>query len=128
MGPKMRGHSMRQMVTMWDDAAEDEFPQYAMRRRGNRIRFYDDAAIWDLRLAEAQAGRRPRRRSSASRSSIRHRCARWCASPTRSTSTAAVIPKIENLIPLAARIDHDTFDRLLVQHFQAFQVRVLTGW
>jgi hypothetical protein len=38
-----------------------------------------------------------------------------------------VIPRSRTLIPLAARIDHDTFDRLLVQHFQAFQVRVLTG-
>jgi hypothetical protein len=54
MGPKMRGHSMRQMVTMWDDAAEDEFPQYAMRRRGNRIRFYDAS---DLGFAAGNATR-----------------------------------------------------------------------
>lgn len=127
MGPKMRGHSMRQMVTMWDDAAEDEFPQYAMRRRGNRIRFYDDAAIWDLRLAEAQAGETAK--ATILGEPIEHP-AKVCP-VVRFANTIDLDGRcdseIENLIPLAARIDHDTFDRLLVQHFQAFQVRVLTG-
>ena len=118
---------MRQMVTMWDDAAEDEFPQYAMRRRGNRIRFYDAEAIWDLQLSNADTGMMPS--AVVVGEPIKHP-AKVCP-VVRFANTIDLDGRcdseIESLIPLAARIDHDTFDRLLVQHFQAFQVRVLTG-
>lgn len=126
--PAIRGVSARRMVTVYQDAAEDEWPDYALRgdpltRDLWRFRLYDDEHVWTFD-GPAHTGAKP-------------------TYVTFETHGLGVVPvtrfanimdddgratgEVEPFIPLAGRIDQDTFDRLVVQRFAAWVVRYIAG-
>jgi len=125
--PVIRGVSARKMVTVYQDPIDDEWPMYAVRAEpihaGKwRWKIIDDARIWTfdgdaqgqaveyVTFAEHNAGVVPV-----------IRFANILDLDGRATG------EIEPFIPLAGRIDQDTFDRLVVQRYAAWVVRYIAG-
>lgn len=127
--PKMRGVSPREMIALFEDPADDEWPVVAMRvctiNRQRVIRVYDDQyqhtlaapngpgaqVSYDItQLAEHGAGVCPVVRF-ANRLDLEGRYA----------------GEIEPFISILGRIDQTTFDRLVVQRFASWIVRTIAG-
>lgn len=123
--PVLRGVSARKMVALYQDPAEDEWPMYAVRGEdlgGGRWRWriYDDQQIWTfdgdytsaeyVTVEEHGVGECP--------------VVRFANMLDLDGRTPG---EVEPLIPLAGRIDQDTFDRLVVQRFGSWQVRYIAG-
>lgn len=128
LGPVIRGHSMRHFYAAWDDAAVDDHPVYALRHwNGDRdLKLYEADAVWTLRMEKRDGASEG---TPVIQSVTRHPAG--VCPVVRFANTIDLDGRceseIEPLIPNAARIDLDTQHRLLVQHFQAWAVRVLTG-
>lgn len=128
IAPVIRGRSARTTITVYQDPAGDEWPMYALggeglgRGQGWRLWLYDDEYRWTLD-------------ADSSMSSIKYldreehglgvcpviRFANMLDLDGRATG------EVGPLIPLAGRIDQDTFDRLVVQRFGAWVVRYIAG-
>jgi len=124
--PKMRGLSPREVIAAYDDAADDEWPLYALavkRRRGyveywlydaESVRYYQVENVGDKpklqRVAMHNVGVCPIVRY-ANRFDLEGRAA----------------GEIEPFIPVLGRIDQTTFDRLVVQRFASWIVRTIAG-
>lgn len=124
--PAMRGVSARKMHAVYADPAEDEFPMYALRvdQSGNdwMLRLYDEEQVYYL---SSEAG---------------DNNVRFIESRVHNIGVCPVVRftnqldldgratgEITPFVPLAARIDQDTFDRLVVQRFGAWVVRYVSG-
>lgn len=123
--PVIRGVSARKMVTVYQDPAEDEWPMYALRGdplgAGKwRWRLYDDRRVWTF---DGDAG-----------------AATYVTFEEHNVGEVPVVRfanvldldgraggEVEPFIPLAGRIDQDTFDRLVVQRYAAWVVRYIAG-
>lgn len=130
--PVLRGVSPRKMVAVYDDPAEDDWPEYAMRvmhssESGCRIKVYDDQFVYTLVERKGQdPGTEP-----------------WTLDGLPQRHDAGVCPvvrytnqldldgrtpgEIEPHIPIAARINKTSYDRMLVQHYNSWKVRTVTG-
>lgn len=124
--PVIRGVSARKMIAVYQDPAEDEWPMYALRgdplAQGKwRWRLVDDEQVFTfdgdsgspgsyITLAEHGLGVCP---------VVRY--ANQLDLDGRATG------EVEPFIPLASRIDQDTFDRLVVQRFGAWVIRWIAG-
>lgn len=124
--PVIRPISPRRGLAFWLDPAEDDWPAYFLRvdpaRDGWLIRLYDEANVWRY-----QAG--------ADGSALTY--------VTREEHGIGVCPvvryanqmdlegrtpgEIEPFIPIMGRIDQTTFDRLLIQRYQSWKVRTVSG-
>src|SRR5690606_11083958 len=114
----------------WLDPAEDDWPAYFLRcdpakidgGMGWSIRLYDDEVVWRY-----QAG--------ADGSALK-----YVTYEEHGTGVCPVVRdanqtdlegrtpgEIEPFIPLMARIDQTTFDRLLIQRHQSWKVRTISG-
>lgn len=128
--PVIRGVSARRMVAWYADPAEDDYPLYALRgdpihtRAGQkRYRFtlLDSEAVYML---DAGADG-PAKLIDAKPHPIN-----VCPVVRYSNSLdldGRTTGEVEPFIPIAARIDQDTFDRLVVQRFGAWVVRYIAG-
>lgn len=125
----IRGVSPRKMFALWEDVAEDDWPRYTMQivdstRNGQMlIRVLDDTAEHELRIEDGG-------------DEIEYL-------GVRGTHDAGVCPvvrfanmldlegrspgEVEPNIPLAARINKTSYDRLLTQHFNSWKVRTVAG-
>jgi hypothetical protein len=126
----MRGVSPRKMVALWEDAAEDDWPQYAMRlieRKDSNgdclVRVYDDTAVWELAVEETGTKvtvlGAPQIHSAGVTPVVRY--ANMLDLEGRASG------EVEPLIPIAARINRTAYDRMLTQHFSSWKVRTVSG-
>jgi hypothetical protein len=129
--PVIRGVSPREMIAVYDDAAQDDLPEYALRgvptkingNPGWKLTLYDDSATWEL---TAQGNGEA---FTAATLTGQHdlgfcpvvRFANQLDLEGRSPG------EIEPHIPLFGRIDQTTFDRLVVQRFASWVVRTIAG-
>jgi hypothetical protein len=128
--PVVRGVSPRNMVAFYEDPAEDDWPVHALRadvanvdgRPGWSLRLYDDTSVYYL-LANGDGKE-----------------ITWVESREHDIGVCPVVRfanqldlegradgEVEPFIPLAARIDQTTFDRLVVQRFASWVVRTISG-
>lgn len=128
--PVIRGVSPRRMITFYDDVVEDEWPQFAFRaepakvngNKGYTIRVYDEDNVYYL---QSQA-------DLAALEYIEFREHNAGVCPVVRFANMLDLEgradgEVEPFIPIAARIDQTTFDRLVVQRFSSWVVRTIAG-
>jgi len=126
----IRGVSPRKMVAFYEDPAEDDWPEYAMRiveRKGDeyRVRLYDDTAVYELSIggysgaAEVKLLEEPAVHGAGVCPVIRY--ANMLDLDGRTPG------EVEPYIGIAGRINKTSYDRLLVQHFNSWKIRYVTG-
>ena len=123
----IRGVSPRKMFALWDDPAEDDWPQYALRildRSGDDIlaRLYDDTAVHNLRIGtdgEATYLDEPEVHDAGVCPVVRF--ANMLDLDGRTPG------EVEPFIAIAARINKTAYDRMMVQHFNSWKVRYIAG-
>jgi hypothetical protein len=123
----IRGVSPRKMIAVYDDPAEDDWPQYAMRlvsggREKCTVRVFDEDAVHTLTVegtgatvayVDAQihgAGVCP--------------VVRYANMLDLEGRTSG---EVEPFIPLAARINRTSYDRMVTQHYSSWKVRTVAG-
>lgn len=128
-GPRsvLRGVSPRKMVATYADPSEDDWPMFAARfeRAGSSsylVRLYDEEAVYFVEIGAS--GDEPR--------FIEYREHNAGVCPVvRYTNMLDLDGRADGevapLIPLAKRIDKTDYDRLLAQHFNSWNVRVISG-
>jgi hypothetical protein len=125
----IRGVSPRKMVALYEDAAEDDWPQYTMQVIDSKadgemlIRVLDDTAEHELTLDSDATGIRYLGQRGVHDAGVCPvvRFANMLDLEGRTTG------EVEPHIPLAARINKTGYDRLLTQHFASWKVRYVTG-
>jgi hypothetical protein len=121
----IRGVSARRMIALYRDPAEDEWPEYAIRAdhlRGQKMRWrlYDADAVYTFDGDQTSPEFVTFDVHGAGVCPV-IRFANQLDLDGRSAG------EVSPLIALAARIDQDTFDRLVVQRFGAWSVRTISG-
>lgn len=120
----LRGVSPRKMLAFYADPAEDDWPVYVIRVDGvgdkRKIRVYDNEVIYTL---SSDAGTVTLDGAGAHEVGV-------CPVVRYSNMLdldGRTDGEVEPFIPLAKRIDKTTYDRLLVQHFNSWKVRTVSG-
>jgi hypothetical protein len=128
--PAIRGVSPRRMTAFYLDPARDDWPAYALEAEpamiagnaGHVLKLYDDDRIWRFHH-EAASG-------AVELVTFDEHNLGVCP-VVRYTNTLDLEGRadgeVEPFIPLAARIDQTTFDRLVVQRFASWKVRTIAG-
>ena len=123
----IRGVSPRSMFAVYEDPAEDDWPQYAMRvveRRGDAhvVRVFDDRFVHELLVEDSG--------DKVTHNGVKAHDAGLCPvvryAPMLDLDGRAP-GEVEPFIPLAARINKTSYDRMLTQHFASWKVRYVTG-
>lgn len=128
--PVIKGHSPRRMITFYREPEHDDFPAFALRAdpakvdgsKGWALKLYDDNDVYYLN-------------ASASGDEIT-----WIESRSHGVGVCPVVRyanqldlegrtpgEVEPFIPVAARIDQTTYDRIIVQRFSSWVVRTIAG-
>lgn len=128
--PVIRGHSPRRMMTFYREPEHDDWPHYALRAdpakvdggKGWAIKLYDDNDVYYLNADQGGSS------------------FTWVESREHGLGVCPVVRyanqldlegrtpgEVEPFIPVAARIDQTTFDRLVVQRFASWVVRTIAG-
>jgi hypothetical protein len=124
----IRGVSPRKMIALYDDPAEDDWPEYALRvveRHGDSylVRVYDDEAVYEMRVdgsgREATFVGEPAKHGAGVCPVIRY--ANMLDLDGRTPG------EVEPFIAIAARINKTSYDRMLTQHFNSWKIRYVTG-
>lgn len=126
----IRGHSPRRMMAFYDDVVEDVWPEYALRadpakmngQQGFRLRLYDDEFVHTM--TATAAGDAVSYVSSGAHGQNVCPVVRYA---NNLDLEGRADGEVEPFIPLAARIDQTTFDRLVVQRFASWVVRTIAG-
>lgn len=124
--PVCRGVSARKMIAVYRDAAEDEWPEYALRgeKSGDKwmLRLYDEDVVHRLSIDdlggeleyitydEHEMGVPPVVRV-----------------PNTLDLDGRAVGEVEPFIPVAARYDQSTWDRMMVQRYASWKIRYATG-
>lgn len=124
---RMRGYSPREMIAMYDDPAQDEWPIVAMRVRVVNldkilITVLDDAGRHELIMGGLG--------SKAKHLKVETHAAGVCPVvrfANRLDLEGRSDGEIEPFIPLLGSIDQTKFDRLVVQRFASWVVRTIAG-
>ena len=125
--PVMRGVSPREMLALYADPADDEWPYVALKVRKTRANKYkltvlDDEKIHHLTLGDI--GDRPDYDSEEIHDSGVCPVVRYA---NRMDLEGRSAGEVEPFIPLLGRIDQTVFDRLVVQRFASWIVRTIAG-
>jgi hypothetical protein len=122
----LRGVSPRKMLAFYQNPAEDEWPMYALRSDGQgHWRLYDDEAVYRLGIHTDSNG--------ANRLVyLDDEIHEVGVCPVVRYSNMLDLDgrtdgEVEPFIPLAKRINKTTYDRLLIQHFNSWKVRTVSG-
>jgi hypothetical protein len=128
--PVIRGVSPRRMTALYDEPAYDLWPHFAMQADpvkiagapGWALRVYDNEAVYYMRAGAIGAD------------------VEFMEWRTHGVGVCPVVRfanlidlegrssgEVEPFIPVAARIDQTTFDRLVVQRFASWVVRTISG-
>ncbi|MFI7191471.1 phage portal protein [Nocardia nova] len=121
----LRGMSPQRMYAVYEDPACDDWPVYAMQvepERGGEIelKVFDDTYVHHLTRTNDRV---TWVKSEAHQAGV---CpvVRYCNSLDLDGRTPG---EVEPFIPVASRIDKTSFDRLMVQHFNSWKVRYISG-
>jgi len=125
----IRGVSPRKMFALWDDVSEDDWPQYTMqiietvKSGAMLVRVLDDTAEHELRIDTGGTDIDYLGQRGVHDAGVCPvvRFANMLDLEGRSPG------EVEPHIPLAARINKTSYDRLLTQHFASWRVRYVTG-
>lgn len=128
--PMIRALDPSQMIAVYDDPAWDDWPVYALRASPKTV---GSTMGWQLRLYEAEVEHRMVMTSSTDK--ISHIDTRVHGLPVcpvvRYTTNLDLRGRasgdVEPIIPVLARIDQTTYDRLMAQHFGSWKVRTIAG-
>jgi hypothetical protein len=124
--PVIRGASPRQMIAVYDDPANDDWPVYALRvsrrRRGRVIELLDDTQLYELHSDDY--GAKPVFIGSRTHGAGVCPVVRFA---NRFDLEGRSAGEIEPFIPVLGRIDQTAFDRLVVQRFASWIVRTVAG-
>lgn len=125
-GAVIIGRSPRECFTVYRDPANDIYPEYAIEVDGHRDAKVRRVTLWDD--------------EQFYRMSIEGGNARFIDSGAHGVGVAPFVRyanlldlegrangEVEPLIPLAARLNKDDYDRLLAQHYNSWKVRTATG-
>ena len=124
----IRGVSPRKMFALWEDTAEDDWPKYAMQlveSKGDRhvVRVLDDTAVHTLQVEDTGSKvtylGQPEVHDAGVCPVIRY--ANMLDLEGRTPG------EVEPHIPVAGRINKTAYDRMLVQHFNSWKVRTVSG-
>jgi hypothetical protein len=125
----IRGVSARKMFALWNDPAEDDWPQYTMQvieatRDGEMlVRVLDDTAEHELRIDSVGTDIDYLGRKGVHDAGVCPvvRFSNMLDLEGRSPG------EVEPYIAIAARINKTSYDRLLTQHFNSWKVRTVAG-
>jgi len=124
----IRGVSPRKMYALWEDAAEDDWPQFTLQvveKTGDAflVRVLDDTAEHELRVDDNGDAVTyldgPRIHDAGVCPVVRY--ANMLDLDGRTPG------EVEPHIPVAGRINKTSYDRLLTQHFNSWKVRTVAG-
>lgn len=119
----IRGVSPRRMFAVYEDPAEDEWPEYALRDDpGGRLRLIDDQVVHKLQRVGNDG-------------EIKHVGFDWHGAGRCPVIRYAndldlegrATGQVEPFIGVAKRINKTTSDRLQAQHFNSWKIRTATG-
>lgn len=130
--PVIRGVSPRKLWAVYEDPAEDDWPEYAMRIVSEKsgvckVKVYDEVNVYSLTV---RGGPGPHGEPAVSLDMTERHGAgvcpvvRYCADLDLDGRACG---EVEPHIPLAARINKTAYDRLLVQHFNSWKIRIFAG-
>lgn len=125
----VRSVSPRKAFAIWEDPADDDWPEYFMRviekhgATGARVRVFDDEAVHELVVDDA--GEKVTYIGAPKRHDVGV-CPVVRFAPMLDLDGRAA-GEVEPFIPLAARINKTAYDRMLTQHFASWKVRYVTG-
>ncbi|MFJ3381921.1 phage portal protein [Curtobacterium sp. NPDC090217] len=116
----IRGRSPRDTYAVYQDAVEDEYPMYFLRKRGSHWLVYDEEAVYTLG------------QENTGLTFITYDMHGAGVTPVVRYSNQIDLEgrtpgEAEPLIPLAKRINKDTFDRMTAQHYNSWKVRTAVG-
>jgi hypothetical protein len=124
----IRGVSPRKMAALYEDPAEDDWPKFALRvvdEKGDDylVRLYDDEAVYELELSgsgrDIKVVGEPAVHGAGVCPVVRY--ANMLDLDGRTPG------EVEPFIAVAGRINKTSYDRMLVQHFNSWKVRYVTG-
>lgn len=119
-GAVIRGYSPREMFAVYQDPAVDEYPAYALRKRGDHYLLIDEEAVYTLGMDKGRLVY------------VTHDLHDVGVPPVVRYSNSIDLEgrtpgEVEPYIGVAKRINQTTNDRLLVQHHNSWKVRTATG-
>lgn len=125
--PKMRCWSPRDMLAVFDDPVDDEWPEYALLVRklsatSIEMRVYDEQNVYRWRVPDLQ--------SKPTEVKVEAHGAAVCPVvryTNRFDLEGRAAGEIEPFIPVFGKIDQTSFDRLVVQRFASWIVRTIAG-
>lgn len=124
--PQMRGVSPREMIAVYDDPANDEWPEYALRvqklKKGFRYFLFDATSVH--LLAAKDDGDKPEYVLELVHGADVCPVVRY---KNRFDLEGRAAGEIEPFIPVLGKIDQTSFDRLVVQRFASWIVRTIAG-
>lgn len=124
--PQMRGVSPREMIAVYDDPANDEWPMYALRvqkvKKGFRYFLFDETSVHFL--ATKDNGEKPTYIAEQIHNAGVCPIVRY---KNRFDLEGRAAGEIEPFIPVLGKIDQTSFDRLVVQRFASWIVRTIAG-
>lgn len=129
--PVMRGVSPRKMVALYDDPAQDDWPELAMSvisKRGTvrRVKVYDELYEYEIKLdGSTMPGVVPFQLLNVKRHGAGVvPVVRYCKELDLDGRTKG---EVEPYIDLARRINKTSFDRMLIQHYNSWKIRWIAG-
>lgn len=125
-GAVITRHSPNSSIAVYGDAVEDEYPQFFVReitqRHANLYRVIDDNAVHYLSVDNAT--------DKVEYIEPRYHNMGFCPVVRYSNDPdleGETVSEVEPLIPLVARMNKTTYDRLLVQHNNSWKIITATG-
>lgn len=119
-GAVIRGYSPRDMYAVYQDPVVDEYPAYALRKRGEHYLLIDEEAVYTLGMEDGKL------------IYITHEEHNVGVPPVVRFSNSIDLEgrtpgEVEPYIRTAQRINQTTNDRMLIQHHNSWKVRTATG-
>lgn len=124
----LRGVSPRKMFAVYDDPAADEWPEYVLlvdsrgEGKGYDLRLYDDLEMHRYVMSSKTA--KPEYVSTERHGATVCPFVRYA---NMLDLDGRCDGEVEPFIPLAARINKTSYDRLLTQHFSSWKIRTVAG-
>lgn len=121
----LRGVSPQRMFAVYEDPGADDWPVYAMKvepERGGKceLKVFDDTFVHTLTRTEEKVEYIGTEAHSAGVCPV----IRYCNQLDLDGRTPG---EVEPFVPVASRIDKTEFDRLMVQHYNSWKVRYISG-
>lgn len=124
-GAVIRGRSPRDTFAVYADLVDDEYPMYFLMAQGDHYVVADEEAKYTLGVTKSSSG-------ESRLEFIDYQLHSAGVAPLVRYSNQIDIEgrmpgEVEPYIQVAERINKDTYDRMLLQHFESWKVRTATG-